>query len=98
MLTRAERAGSEERIEELLEEMRIPPLPRFMWPIWLKFLRLSRRREWSDWGTPKLIKHTEILAFQQLTGMTFTPWEIDQIEILDGAYIAVMSEAKRSGE
>lgn len=61
----------------------------------MKFLRLSRRREWSDWGAPRLIKHSEVVAFQRLTGVNFTPWEIDQIEILDGAYIAVLGEARQ---
>lgn len=94
LLSRAERAGNEGRIAQLTEEMRLPPLHRSAWPVWVKFLRLSRRRDWSDWGAPRLIKHTEIVAFQQLTRIRFAPWEIDLIEILDGVYMTVQSEAR----
>lgn len=75
--------------------MQLPYLPPDCYPIWLKFLRLSRRREWGDMGGMKLLRHSEIVAFQQLTGVSFTVWEIDQIEILDNVYIKVVSETRK---
>jgi hypothetical protein len=95
LLVRAERAGNKDRIEELEKELQLPYLPPDLYPLWLKFLRLSRRRDYGDMGGLKLIRHTEIVAFQQLSGVAFTPWEIEQIEILDNVYISVVSEARR---
>lgn len=80
----------------LWKDMALPYLPREARAIWTKFLRLSRRREWSDWGSPCLIKHSEIVAFQRLTGAQFTPWEIDQIEILDSVYISVIGSQREN--
>lgn len=75
--------------------MDLPYLPPDLYPLWLKFLRLSRRREWGDMGGFKLVKYSEIEAFQRLTGEALTPWDIEQIEILDNIYIKVMGEARK---
>ena len=75
--------------------MLLPYLPSDLQPLWLKFMRLSRRRDWGDMGGLKLLKHSEIVAFQQLTGTAFSPWEVEQIEMLDNVYITVANEATR---
>jgi hypothetical protein len=98
LLARAENAGNRKRIEQLERELDLPYLPDDMYPLWRRFLQLSRRRDWGDMGGIKSIKHTEIVAYQQLMGVQFNPWEIEQIEILDNAYIKVVSEARKADQ
>jgi hypothetical protein len=50
--------------------------------LWAAFLRLSRRRGSSGFGTAP-ITWEGIDGFLRLSGMTLAPWEIEVIEALD---------------
>lgn len=59
------------------------------------FHRLAGRRQSNGFG-PLPIPHSEIVAFQSLTGCRFAPWEVELIEALDDLHIASMTQTRTS--
>lgn len=61
-----------------------PPELHFILPL---FYRLSARRSFEQ-GVPLAIRHSEIEALLRLERVQLKPWELDALEILDGAWLA----------
>jgi hypothetical protein len=83
--------GSAPAIEAELE---LPDLPDEVSQLWSAFQRLSNRRPRGLALGP--IPYSEICAFEHLEGYTFTPWEVEVIEALDGEWLA--DQAARSAK
>lgn len=88
-----DRARTDERRVELEAELAVLPLPRELDYLWRAFWRLAGRRQSTGFG-PARISWMEIDAFVRLSGVRFTPWEIELIEELDDLYLAGNSREK----
>jgi hypothetical protein len=86
-----ERTRSPEKRADLEDELRGAPLPEAGAYLWRAFLRLSARRGSNGFG-PSALAYHDIAAFERLTRFSFTPWEVEMIEALDGLYLADRSK------
>lgn len=62
--------------------------------LWQWFLRLNRRRGGAL--GPTALTWQDLQAFFNLSGMTPTPWEVEQLEALDNAYLESQDNRKMS--
>jgi len=60
-------------------------LPSTLRYLWITFQRLANRRASNGFGLNP-ISWADIDAFLRLTRLRLTPWEIEQIEMLDNLY------------
>ena len=63
--------------------------PRAGRPLWDAFRRIGRS---MTMGGPGPIMPENILAFQHLYGVTFTPWELDVIDAFDAIAFEAMQK------
>jgi len=63
--------------------------PRYGRPLWDAFRRIGRSMTPSG---PGPILPENILAFQQLYGVRFSPWELDVIEAFDGVALDAIQQ------
>jgi hypothetical protein len=69
-----------------------PPLPVMAERTWGAFHRLRRRCPVSEGPSPWTWEALD--AFLRLTGIELSPWEIELLEMLDDAWIRVVSDDK----
>lgn len=62
-----------------------------------QFWELHRSRGNSGWG-PLAISWAEIQAYTALTGLTLSPWVIDQIRNLDRLYLSAFAASARENQ
>lgn len=79
------------RADPLLDEQSIAPCVRAVWDA---YLNLSATRRTGMGLAPLAL--TDIDAWQRLTGVRLTPWELDTLIQLDAACLAVL--AKQQGQ
>lgn len=60
--------------------------------LWTWFIRMSNRRGGGFGASP--LTHTGIKAFFELVGIWPTPWDVEQLEILDDLYLRTLEGAK----
>lgn len=72
-----------------------PPLPETLVYLWRWYLEL-RAVQHSGLNGPEPINHTQLLAWQQNTGRSLAPWEVDAIIALDTSARRAMTPS-RSG-
>jgi hypothetical protein len=92
-LERAERKGDWLRAQALAEELKQPPLPPALEYIWSSFLRIRARKAAGEHG-PEPISWLDFDAFNRLTRLRLTPWELRLLEELDSIYLDIV-EKKR---
>lgn len=80
------RARTDVRRTELEAELAVPPFPDGLDYLWNAFLRLARRRGGNGFSMSP-ITWSDIDAFVRLSGVRFSPWEIEIIESLDELFI-----------
>jgi hypothetical protein len=74
--------AAQEAVEELMDEA--PDIPLLMEPLFRYFEEISASREYEGMsGMPQAIQMSEIVAWQQLSGMTLDQWELGAIRALD---------------
>lgn len=74
------------RREELLAELRGPPIPASAAYLWQWWWRLHRRRPSGGMGIAS-ITWSEIKAWSELTGTEVLPWEIEIIEAVEDEFM-----------
>ena len=65
----------------------MPPLPSGCQLLWDAFLQLHHARGGAGLGPSPISPH-DLLAYQQLHDVQFTPWEIDTLQALDRTALA----------
>jgi len=65
--------------------------------LWLWFLELHRARTGNGFG-PNPIGYVEIDAWQRVTGRKLSPWEVDMMFALDGAFMASIPVPKADAQ
>jgi hypothetical protein len=65
-------------------------VPRAAAALWDAFCEIASGRQ-SGMG-PQPVPNTEIEAWQRLSGVQLTPWEVDTIRLMDRAALAVLAE------
>jgi hypothetical protein len=80
------RAKTPERRAKLEAELEQPPFPDPLAYLWNAFIRLSNRRPVGF--AEGLIPWSEMDAFQRVSGLRLTPWEIRVIEMLDAMFVS----------
>ena len=84
------------RGRQVAEVSKPPPLPSGARHIWSAFVELSSARQSGFSVQP--ISYQEIAAYQLVTKNRLSGWDVDQIRVLDDAYLAAVAEAqKRKG-
>lgn len=76
-------------------ELDVPPLPREVAGLWRDFLQMDATRPGSGFGVAP-IDEARLLAWQQLHRVVLTPWEIDQIQMLDLLALSAYAEEKKN--
>jgi hypothetical protein len=69
----------------------VPAIPAGCGQLWTIFLQLNASRGSAGMG-PAAISPVDLLAWQQLQHVEFTPWEIDTLMALDRVAMASASE------
>lgn len=75
--------------------MRTEPLPKLVEPVWNAFCAMHDARG-SNGYTPNAITWQDIAAWQQVSGNTLTPWELDTIRALDGVAMAAFAKQAKA--
>jgi hypothetical protein len=81
------------RAGELVPELDVPDIPAGCQQIWIVFLQLNACRGSTGMG-PAAIGPCDLLAWQQLQRVEFTPWEIDMLMALDRVALQSADTAK----
>lgn len=68
-------------------------IPAAAQPLWHAFAQLSRMRS-SGFSGPSAISPQDMLAWCQLHGIRFTPWELDTLADMDSALMRCTQEQK----
>lgn len=76
------------------EQIELPDLPIETVELWAAFRRLSARRP-QGFG-PGAITYEAIAAFERHMGCAFTPWEVETLEELDGAWLIAAAEQRKA--
>jgi hypothetical protein len=82
------------RAGEIVPELDAPDLPAGCAWLWRTFIRLNASRGSNGMG-PSAIGPADLLAWQQLHGLTFTAWEVDTLLELDTVALHASAEAQR---
>lgn len=88
-----ERTKRAEKIAEYEAALFVPPLPRPANYIWRMFTRLRSRKGSNGFGAGPL-EWPDIAAFCALARISFTPWELEIVELLDDLFVAAHSKAR----
>lgn len=64
-----------------------PALPVGLEDLWGWFVQLHDSRGSSGFG-PARISHLDLFAWQQVSGVSLAPWEVEAIRRADNAYLA----------
>jgi hypothetical protein len=72
------------------EEMEAEELPPVVGSVLDVYLQLSATRQASMGPSP--INYRDLVAWQQISGVTLTPWEAETILAMDSAVIRIQSE------
>lgn len=76
-------------------ELEVPPLPREVRGLWADFCRLDATRTGSGFGVNP-IDEARLLAWQQLHRVRLSPWEIEQIQMLDVLSMNALAEEQKT--
>ena len=79
-----------------VDEAEQPELPAEVAELWRAFLRLSGRRARGMDLHP--ISYEAIAVYQRLYRYEFSPWEIEMIEELDGAWMLAAIERRKASD
>lgn len=63
--------------------------------LWDAFCSMSSGRQ-AGLGGAGPIPPSEVLAWQQLQGVRFTPWELDTLRAMDDAALGVLADQRRA--
>lgn len=76
---------------EIPAELMLPEIPRGCVGLWNTFIELHNSRANTGMG-PTGISFSDLLAWQQLTGVTLSPWELETILRIDQVAVASLSQ------
>lgn len=94
-IKRAKQRGDKVRVALLKPDIKQKPLPPAARRIWQTFVRLSARRGGTGFG-PAPIGWIDLDAYQRMTGIRLSPWQIEMIEMLDGLYLGAVAKNVKS--
>lgn len=86
------RARTDERRQELVQQLALPPFPHSLDYLWRAFHRIRRRRGGNGFG-PSPIEWADIDAFVRLSGVRLAGWEVEVIEALDEVWLVGFAQS-----
>jgi hypothetical protein len=75
--------------------LNMEPLPPSAEWIHKQFWRLSRRRNFTQYGAAQPISYAEIEVLERLNRMPFTQFDVEALERMDAAYLSALNKTKR---